>query len=69
MVNRKRLKIEKPSSIYHYVAESSCRAKFDKNWLTHFGYANRGSFKFFLRSTQSNNFFSSCVQITNIEIS
>jgi len=37
-VNGKRLKnIEKPSSMYHYVAESSCHAKFDKNRLTHFG--------------------------------
>ena len=38
MVNfAKFVDIEKPSSIYHYVVESSCRAKFDKNRLTHFG--------------------------------
>ena len=30
----------------HYVAESSCHAKFDKNRLTHFGWANGGSFIF-----------------------
>jgi len=29
--------IEKPSRIYCYLAELSCRAKFDKNRLTHFG--------------------------------
>ena len=73
-VNRKTTKdIEKPSRIYHYVAELSCRAKFDKNRLTHFGYTNRGSFSFFsykhtIRQTIYQTILSSCVQITNIEI-
>ena len=39
--------IEKPFEIYHYVAESSCCAKFYRNWITHFGWANRGSYEFF----------------------
>ena len=31
--------IEKPAGIYHYVAESSCFAKFYRNRLTHFWWA------------------------------
>ena len=56
--------IEKPFGIYHYVAESSCCAKIYRNRITHFGWANRGSFSFFSFSflltnthTQTNNFF------------
>jgi len=41
--------------MYHYVAESSCCAKFYKNRLIHFGLANKGSFSFFfLTKTQTN---------------
>ena len=53
--------IEKPSRIYHYAAESSCHAKFDRNRLTHFGQTNGEISVFFLTSTQTinqaNNFF------------
>jgi len=50
--------IEKPFIIYHYVGESSCCAKIYRNRITHFGWANRGSFSFFLlTNTQTNNIF------------
>ena len=40
--------IEKPFGIYHYVGESRCCAKIYRNWITHFGWANRGSFSVLL---------------------
>jgi len=56
--------IEKPFGIYHYVMESSCCAKIYRNRITHFGWANRGSFSFLTykhtdRQTDrhTNNFF------------
>ena len=48
--------IEKPFGIYHYVAESSCCAKIYRNQITHFGWANRGSFSFFTYKHTSNFF-------------
>jgi len=50
--------IQKPVGIYHYVAESSCCAKFYRNRLTHFGWAHRESLSFFLTYTQTNSFAS-----------
>jgi len=50
--------IKKPAGIYHYITESSWCAKFYRNRLTHFGWANGGSFSFFLLThTQTNKFF------------
>ena len=48
--------IQKPFGTYHYVAESSCCAKIYRNRITHFGWANRGSFSFFTYK-HTNNFF------------
>jgi len=45
--------IEKPFGIYHYVGESSCCSKIYRNWLTRFGWANRGSLSFFYLNTQT----------------
>ena len=68
--------IEKPFEIYHYVAESSCCAKFYRNWITHFGWANRGSFSFFLLTNTHTHthtththkqFLSSRLQVTNMD--
>ena len=44
---------EKPFGIYHYVAESSCCAKFYRNLITHFGWSNRGSLRFFYLQTHT----------------
>ena len=53
--------IQKPFRIYHYVGESRCCAKIYRNRITHFGWANRGSFSFFYLQTHThkhtNNFF------------
>ena len=46
--------IEKLAGIYHYVVEASCCAKFYRNRLPHFGWANRESFSFFLTHKQTN---------------
>ena len=67
--------IEKPFGIYHYVAESSCCAKFYRNRITHFGWANRGSFSFFTyKHTDTHThththtqFLSPRLQVTNMD--
>jgi len=57
--------IEKLFGIYHYVAESSCCAKFYRNRITHFGWANRGSFSFFLlTNTQTDKQINSFISPT-----
>ena len=66
--------IEKPCGIYHYVADSSCCAKLYRNRITHFGWANRGSFSFFTykhihtHTLQTDKqIFSSRLQVTNMD--
>ena len=66
--------IEKPFGIYHYVGESSCCAKIYRNRITHFGWANRGSFSFLLTNTQTDRqtdrhkqFLSSRLQVTKFD--
>ena len=50
--------IEKTFGIYHYVGESSRCAKIYRNRITHFGWANRGSFSFLLTNTYTISFAS-----------
>ena len=53
---------------YHYVAESSYCVKFYRNRLTHFGWANRGSFSFCFTYKHSNKqILSPRLQVTNID--
>jgi len=60
--------IETPIGIYHSVGESSCCAKIYRNRITHFGWANRGSFSFLLTNTQTHKqFLSPRLQVTNID--
>ena len=59
--------IEKPFRIYHYVGESSCCAKFYRNRITHFGWANRGSFSFFTYKHTHKQFLSPRLQVTNMD--
>ena len=59
--------IQKPFGIYHYVGESSCCAKIYRNRITHFGWANRGSFSFFTYKHTDKQFLSSRLQVTNMD--
>jgi len=53
---------------YHYVAESSYCVKFYRNRLTHFGWANRGSFSFCFTYKHSNKqILSPRLQVTNMD--
>ena len=63
--------IEKPFGIYHYVAELSCCAKIYINRITHFGWANRGSFSVFTYKHTDRQIdkqiISSRLQVTNMD--